>query len=76
MAFHYVDDVFFLQGVEFQDVLAQLLHALLEGCHLLVIAQYAQHIIAGHNPQFRIKSLQHLQVHVVGSIEYYAVNVF
>ena len=57
-------------------MLTQFFYTFLEGSHLLFVAQHAQNVVSGYYAQLRIERLKHLQMHVVGAVEYHAVNVF
>ena len=54
---------------------AHLLHVLLEGSHLFLIAQHAYHVVACHYAQLRVERLYYLQMPVAHTVEYYGVDI-
>ena len=55
---------------------ANLLNTLFKGCHLLLVAHYADDVIARHDSQLGVERTNHLQVTIADTIEYHGVDIF
>ena len=69
------EDVLFPECIKPKYVLAHLLCALFESCHLFLVTKNSDDIIASYNSQFGIQSANHLQVLISYSIEHHRVDV-
>ena len=56
-------------------MLTHALGAFLEGCHLFLVAQDADDVVAGHDAQLRVQGANHLKVLITGPVEHHGINV-
>ena len=74
LAVHGIYYCLLVEAVVFVAILLEQIEDLAEAFKLLFIAHGAYYVVARHNAQFRVQSLEHLQMHVACSVETYKVN--
>ena len=53
LALHDIQDILVFQRVELEHMEAQFLDALLKCCHLFLVAEHTDHVVARHDTELR-----------------------
>ena len=74
LAVYCINYCLFVQTVVFVAILLEQVEHLVEPLKFLLVTHSTYYIVACHNAQFGMQSLEHLQVYVPGTVESYKVN--